>query len=124
MGNGFAPFEEMEPLQILFSKLRGSTPFLLDSNTKGIPENLEWFKRQAFSPALHDLTADCLNYSESSRYNNIKNIIIVLSKTNLNWIFRPTAEQLLQNPLLGKDAFKFEKLFTQAEVLKVNELES
>jgi STE20-related kinase adapter protein alpha len=50
MGNGFAPFrvflfknlffrnlskvysfKEMDPLQILFEKLRGSTPFLLDS---------------------------------------------------------------------------------------------
>lgn len=30
LGNGFAPFSEMEPLQILYEKIRGSTPFLLD----------------------------------------------------------------------------------------------
>lgn len=32
MGNGFAPFSEMEPLQIIYEKIRGSIPFLLDAS--------------------------------------------------------------------------------------------
>uniref|UniRef100_A0A915LSZ7 Protein kinase domain-containing protein n=1 Tax=Meloidogyne javanica TaxID=6303 RepID=A0A915LSZ7_MELJA len=33
LSNGIAPFAEMEPLRILYEKLRGTTPFLMDSQT-------------------------------------------------------------------------------------------
>jgi hypothetical protein len=36
LANGIAPFTEMEPLQILYEKLHGTTPFLLDSTTCGL----------------------------------------------------------------------------------------
>ena len=38
LSNGIAPFAEMEmePLRILYEKLRGTTPFLMDSQTSGI----------------------------------------------------------------------------------------
>lgn len=32
IGNGFAPFHEMDPLQVFFEKIQGSTPFLLDAS--------------------------------------------------------------------------------------------
>jgi serine/threonine protein kinase len=37
LSNGIAPFAEMEmePLRILYEKLRGTTPFLMDSKTSG-----------------------------------------------------------------------------------------
>lgn len=68
MGNGFAPFQEMEPLQILYEKLRGSTPFLLDAKTNGgraqAPE-----RTTQFSDALHQIVSDCLCYEPRSRPN-------------------------------------------------------
>jgi STE20-related kinase adapter protein alpha len=35
LANGVAPFAEMEPLQILYEKLHGTTPFLQDCTTCG-----------------------------------------------------------------------------------------
>ncbi|KAI1729162.1 protein kinase domain-containing protein [Ditylenchus destructor] len=78
MGNGFAPFQEMEPLQILFEKLRGSTPFLLDSSTQPTPDGLMNVYERMFTGVLHDVVGNCLCYDENKR---------------------PSCEQLLRSPL-------------------------
>uniref|UniRef100_A0A914C5P6 Protein kinase domain-containing protein n=1 Tax=Acrobeloides nanus TaxID=290746 RepID=A0A914C5P6_9BILA len=79
MGNGFPPFEEMEPLQILYEKFRGSTPFLLDAQT--CPADSEALKipSHEFSGALHDLVQKCLTSQPTTR---------------------PTSIQLLEHPFL------------------------
>uniref|UniRef100_A0A915CP27 Protein kinase domain-containing protein n=1 Tax=Ditylenchus dipsaci TaxID=166011 RepID=A0A915CP27_9BILA len=61
LGNGFAPFQEMEAMQILFEKLRGSTPYILDTSSEG------YVGQRVFTPALHDITAKCLSYDGNQR---------------------------------------------------------
>jgi len=63
LGNGFPPFEEMEPLQILYEKIQGSVPFLLESleDEAGNPV------RRSFTKEIHDLIAKCLAYEPSER---------------------------------------------------------
>jgi len=60
LGNGFSPFQEMEPLEILFEKLRGSTPYLLNSNNSKVD-------KQSFSKNLQQIVASCLCYDPEER---------------------------------------------------------
>lgn len=62
LSNGIAPFAEMEPLRILYEKLRGTTPFLMDSQTS---EN-EISDRE-FSPDLHELVNESLIHDYEQR---------------------------------------------------------
>jgi len=67
IGNGFAPFQEMDPLQILYEKLRGSTPFLLDSTTVATDGQHFTNQKRTFSKNLHKIIAECLTYDDNER---------------------------------------------------------
>uniref|UniRef100_A0A183C5E7 Protein kinase domain-containing protein n=1 Tax=Globodera pallida TaxID=36090 RepID=A0A183C5E7_GLOPA len=70
LGNGVVPFQEMEPLRILYEKLSGSAPVLLDSTTHCGPDSFG--ESRTFSTELHDFVGEVLEQS------------------------RPTASELLQ----------------------------
>ncbi|KAH7731582.1 STE20-related adapter protein [Aphelenchoides avenae] len=69
LGNGFPPFQEMEPLQILYKKMRGATPFVMDSKTMPPEEGAEKdaLSMRTFSDSLHDLVKKCLSYYAEER---------------------------------------------------------
>lgn len=59
LANGYAPFVEMEPLQILYEKLRGTAPLLLSSDNSEMKRN--------FSPELHEMVNDTLKNEPDER---------------------------------------------------------
>ncbi|KAL3089513.1 hypothetical protein niasHS_006897 [Heterodera schachtii] len=63
LANGVVPFQEMEPLRILYEKLSGSAPVLLDSTHC---EGTECFGRRTFSKELHELLGEVLEQRRPS----------------------------------------------------------
>ncbi|GMR41524.1 hypothetical protein PMAYCL1PPCAC_11719 [Pristionchus mayeri] len=60
LANGFPPFSDMERLEMLFEKLRGTTPRLLDSTTMPDPRDDPARSCRTFSTTFHDMTEICL----------------------------------------------------------------
>uniref|UniRef100_A0A183G1X8 Protein kinase domain-containing protein n=1 Tax=Heligmosomoides polygyrus TaxID=6339 RepID=A0A183G1X8_HELPZ len=78
MANGFPPFGDMNRLEMLYEKSRGTTPRLLDSTTlpsfealktgQRIPEPSEHSCR-TFTEAFHSITGMCLKANPANRYD-------------------------------------------------------
>jgi len=82
MANGFPPFADMDQLQMLFEKERGTTPRLLDVSTLPDDDHSHTEQRtRRFSDAFHEFTDLCL-------------------KTNPD--FRPSPNQLLTHPFFNQ----------------------
>uniref|UniRef100_A0A0N5AMT3 Protein kinase domain-containing protein n=1 Tax=Syphacia muris TaxID=451379 RepID=A0A0N5AMT3_9BILA len=69
MGNGFPPFSDMDGLQMLYEKSKGTTPRLLDCTTlprddDTIPEQ----KNRRFSDSFHDFVEICLKPLPEDRW--------------------------------------------------------
>ncbi|GMS88405.1 hypothetical protein PENTCL1PPCAC_10580 [Pristionchus entomophagus] len=67
MANGFPPFSDMERLEMLFEKLRGTTPRLLDSTTMPDPREDPARSCRTFSTTFHDMIEICLRAPVKSR---------------------------------------------------------
>ncbi|VDD89557.1 unnamed protein product [Enterobius vermicularis] len=68
MGNGFPPFSDMDRLQMLYEKSKGTTPRLLDCTTLpndegAIPEQ----KKRRFSDGFHEFVEICLKPMPENR---------------------------------------------------------
>lgn len=93
MGNGFPPFSDMDRLQMLYEKSKGTTPRLLDCTTlpndaDTIPEQ----KKRHFQDAFHDFVEICLKPLPENRLPVAKLLthpFLKLSKKN-----RPFTELL------------------------------
>ncbi|VDM41874.1 unnamed protein product [Toxocara canis] len=73
MANGFPPFSDMERLQMLYEKSKGTTPRLLDSTT--LPDDDDTApeqKRRSFSDSFHNITDICLKPSPENRWSVAK----------------------------------------------------
>ncbi|CAI4224696.1 unnamed protein product [Auanema sp. JU1783] len=68
LANGFPPFSDMEPLQMLYEKGRGTVPKLLDSKTLPDLDKSTQGTRE-FSEAFHDITEQSLKANQYSRPN-------------------------------------------------------
>lgn len=69
MANGFPPFSDMERLQMLYEKTKGTTPRLLDCTSlpdeeEVVPEQ----KQRRFSEAFHNITDLCLKPHPDNRW--------------------------------------------------------
>uniref|UniRef100_F1L304 STE20-related kinase adapter protein alpha n=1 Tax=Ascaris suum TaxID=6253 RepID=F1L304_ASCSU len=69
MANGFPPFSDMERLQMLYEKSKGTTPRLLDSTTlqEGDDAASEQ-KRRTFTDSFHNITNICLKPASEHRW--------------------------------------------------------
>ncbi|KAF8358627.1 strd-1 [Pristionchus pacificus] len=67
MANGFPPFSDMERLEMLFEKLRGTTPRLLDSTTMPDPREDPARSCRTFSTTFHDAAEICLRAAVATR---------------------------------------------------------
>ncbi|CAJ0599120.1 unnamed protein product [Cylicocyclus nassatus] len=67
MANGFPPFGDMNRLEMLYEKSRGTTPRLLDATTLPSFEEPSEHSKRTFSDAFHSITGLCLKASPSNR---------------------------------------------------------
>ncbi|GMT17836.1 hypothetical protein PFISCL1PPCAC_9133, partial [Pristionchus fissidentatus] len=67
LANGFPPFSDMENLEMLFEKMRGTTPRLLDSTTMPDPRDDPARSSRTFSLTFHDMTEICLRAPVATR---------------------------------------------------------
>ncbi|KAJ1353636.1 hypothetical protein KIN20_010301 [Parelaphostrongylus tenuis] len=81
MANGFPPFGDMERLEMLYEKSRGTTPRLLDSSTLPPNEVPSGHRNRTFTESFHDITGLCLKTNPTNR---------------------PDANSLLSHPFLKK----------------------
>ncbi|VBB27274.1 unnamed protein product [Acanthocheilonema viteae] len=88
MANGFPPFSDMDRLQMLFEKSKGTTPRLLDCTTLPDKEDMERDQqsrqRRRFSESLHVITDNCLKPLPENRFLGSRNkaqCITAISKT-------------------------------------------
>uniref|UniRef100_A0AC35TJF4 Protein kinase domain-containing protein n=1 Tax=Rhabditophanes sp. KR3021 TaxID=114890 RepID=A0AC35TJF4_9BILA len=65
--NGFAPFSDMEKLEMLYEKLQGTTPKLLDSRTISEEENFDSHRNKKFSDEFHELVPLILDCNQDTR---------------------------------------------------------
>ncbi|KIH44178.1 hypothetical protein ANCDUO_25804 [Ancylostoma duodenale] len=88
MANGFPPFGDMNRLEMLYEKSRGTTPRLLDSTTLPSFEEPSEHSKRTFTESFHNLTGLCLKANPAN------------SPTVM--FFRPDANSLLSHPFLKK----------------------
>ncbi|CAG9539741.1 unnamed protein product [Cercopithifilaria johnstoni] len=73
MANGFPPFSDMDRLQMLFEKSKGTIPRLLDCTTlpdkEDIERNQQIRQRRRFSESLHVITNNCLKLLPENRWS-------------------------------------------------------
>ncbi|RCN33164.1 hypothetical protein ANCCAN_21004 [Ancylostoma caninum] len=81
MANGFPPFGDMNRLEMLYEKSRGTTPRLLDSTTLPSFEEPSEHSKRTFTESFHNLTGLCLKANPANR---------------------PDANSLLSHPFLKK----------------------
>uniref|UniRef100_A0A915C7K5 Protein kinase domain-containing protein n=1 Tax=Parascaris univalens TaxID=6257 RepID=A0A915C7K5_PARUN len=68
MANGFPPFSDMERLQMLYEKSKGTTPRLLDSTTLQEDDAASEQKRRTFTDSFHNITNICLKPASEHRW--------------------------------------------------------
>lgn len=69
MANGFPPFSDMDQLQMLYEKSKGTTPRLLDCTT--LPDTddvIAEHKQRRFSEPFHNITGLCLKPLPENRW--------------------------------------------------------
>nr|CDJ80434.1 Serine threonine protein kinase-related domain containing protein [Haemonchus contortus] len=96
MANGFPPFGDMNRLEMLYEKSRGTTPRLLDSTTLPPYEEPSEHSTRTFSEAFHSITGLCLKVDPANR---------------------PDANSLLSHPFLKKTKKTFSDLMPLAQTL-------
>lgn len=73
MANGFPPFSDMNRLQMLFEKSKGTTPRLLDCTTlpdkQDMQRDQQYRQRRRFSESLHVITDNCLKPLPENRWS-------------------------------------------------------
>lgn len=67
MANGFPPFGDMNRLEMLYEKSRGTTPRLLDSTTLPSFEEPSEHSCRTFTEAFHSITGMCLKANPANR---------------------------------------------------------
>ncbi|KAK6036082.1 hypothetical protein COOONC_00465 [Cooperia oncophora] len=67
MANGFPPFGDMNRLEMLYEKSRGTTPRLLDSNTLPADEEPSEHSKRTLTEAFHNITGLCLKVNPANR---------------------------------------------------------
>ncbi|KAE9413100.1 hypothetical protein Angca_008575 [Angiostrongylus cantonensis] len=67
MANGFPPFGDMERLEMLYEKSRGTTPRLLDSSTLPTYEEPSEHGNRTFTESFHNITGLCLRANPTNR---------------------------------------------------------
>lgn len=67
MANGFPPFGDMNRLEMLYEKSRGTTPRLLDSTTLPSTEGPSEHRNRTFTEQFHNITGLCLKSNPSNR---------------------------------------------------------
>lgn len=107
MANGFPPFSDMERLQMLYEKSKGTTPRLLDSTTlqEGDDAASEQ-KRRTFTDSFHNITNICLKPASEHRWPVARLLthpfVRSMKKTrSFNDLLphaRPTAVRNVENP--------------------------
>ncbi|ETN69862.1 hypothetical protein NECAME_15037 [Necator americanus] len=98
MANGFPPFGDMNRLEMLYEKSRGTTPRLLDSTTLPSFEEPSEHTKRTFTESFHNLTGMCLKANPANRPD--ANALLshpFLKKTKKSLIdFMPLAQRLEQ----------------------------
>ncbi|KJH46811.1 kinase domain protein [Dictyocaulus viviparus] len=67
IANGFPPFGDMERLEMLYEKSRGTTPRLLDSSTLPSYEEPSEHRNRTFTGSFHNITGLCLRANPVNR---------------------------------------------------------
>uniref|UniRef100_A0A1I7XQ54 Protein kinase domain-containing protein n=1 Tax=Heterorhabditis bacteriophora TaxID=37862 RepID=A0A1I7XQ54_HETBA len=96
MANGFPPFSDMERLEMLYEKGRGTTPRLLDQTTMPCTESSPHSQR-SFSEAFHNITELCLRSHP---------------------VNRPDAKELISHPFLRRQKKTLTDLIPLAKSLE------
>ncbi|KAK6031412.1 kinase domain protein [Ostertagia ostertagi] len=96
MANGFPPFGDMNRLEMLYEKSRGTTPRLLDSTTLPSYEEPSEHSRRTFTEAFHNITGLCLKVNPANR---------------------PDANSLLSHPFLKRTRKTLPDLMPLAQTL-------
>lgn len=97
MANGFPPFADMQRLEMLYEKSRGTTPRLLDSSTLPPYQEPSPHKNRTFTESFHNITALCLR---------------------ANPAYRPDANSLFSHPFLKKGRKSLTELLPLAQSLE------
>ncbi|VDL74220.1 unnamed protein product [Nippostrongylus brasiliensis] len=97
MANGFPPFGDMNRLEMLYEKSRGTTPRLLDSTTLPSFEEPSEQSTRIFSEAFHSITGMCLKANPANR---------------------PDATDLLNHPFVKKTKKTLPELMPLAQTLE------
>eukprot|EP00080_Pristionchus_pacificus_P002932 PDM62952.1 strd-1 [Pristionchus pacificus] len=97
MANGFPPFSDMERLEMLFEKLRGTTPRLLDSTTMPDPREDPARSCRTFSTTFHDAAEICLRAAVATRNMCKLNIGVVDDDIKQITVFTYRSDTMLDN---------------------------